>query len=290
MLLLIGSCHTLDLLITREHDPVISSTAVADRYLPDYAAVLCLFQSSKPDHEVRLISYRRLKSIDLDSLRRDLAASELCTKDYTYPCELTSSYNSTLSTLLDKHAPLLMKKVVCRQRIPWFNDSIKCAIRARRKAERKWRASNTQQDLRAFKSARNYATFLMNCARRDYYTNLIADNGSDQRRLFGITKSLLCVPSDVTSRDDILLNDLANNFGNFFVQKIDGINKPLDALQSSKTLDCAIAEDGCACAVNECSCAAQSESPASATLSKFKLLSQDQVAERVRRAAVKLAH
>ena len=167
MLLLIGSCHTLDLLITREHDPVISSTAVADRYLPGHAAVLCLFQSSKPDHEVRLISYRKLKSIDLDSLRRDLAGSELCTKDYTYLCELTSSYNSTLSTLLDKHAPLKIEKVVCRQRIPWFNDSIKCAIRARGKADRKWRASNTQQDLRAFKSARNYATFLMNFARRD---------------------------------------------------------------------------------------------------------------------------
>ena len=119
---------------------------------------------------------------------------------------------------------------------------------------------------------------------------MIAGNGSDQRKLFRITKSLLCVPSDVTFRDDILPNDLANNFGNFFVQKIDGINKPLDALQSSKTLDCAIAEGDCACAVNECSCAVQSESPAIATLSKFKLLSRDQVAELVRRAAVKLAH
>ena len=35
-----------------------------------------------------------------------------------------------------------MKKVVCRQRISWFNDSIKCAIQARRKAERKWRADD----------------------------------------------------------------------------------------------------------------------------------------------------
>ena len=66
-------------------------------------------------------------------------------------------------------------------------------------------------------------------------------------------------------------------------KKIDGINESLDALQS----DYAIAEGGCVCAVNECSCAVQSESPVCATLSKLKLLSQEQVAKLGRRAAVK---
>ena len=100
-------------------------------------------------------------------------------------------------------------------------------------------------------------------------------------------KSLLCVPPNVTFPDNTLLKDLANNFGYFFLQTIDGINKSLDALQSPKTLDCAIAEGDCACAVDECSCVVQSESPACATFSEFRLLSQDQVAELVRRAAAK---
>lgn len=100
-------------------------------------------------------------------------------------------------------------------------------------------------------------------------------------------KSLLCVPPNVTFPDNTLLKDLANNFGYFFLQTIDGINKSLDALQSPKTLDCAIAEGDCACAVDECSCVVQSESPACATFSEFRLLPQDQVAELVRRAAAK---
>ena len=55
-----------------------------------------------------------------------------------------SSYNSTLSSLFDKHAPPPLKKVISRQRVTWFNSDIKGAIRARRRAERKWRNTNSQ--------------------------------------------------------------------------------------------------------------------------------------------------
>ena len=115
------------------------------------------------------------------------------------------------------------KVVVCRQRLPWFNSEIKCAIRTRRKAERKWRRTKSQQDFRAFKGARNRATFVMNGARCEYYTNLIAENSSNQRNLFRTTKSLLCEPSEVSFPKDIAPDDLANDFGNFFMQKIDKI-------------------------------------------------------------------
>ena len=49
------SGHTLDLLITLEHDQVISTAPVADRYLYDHAAVLCSLKSAKPGHEVKQI-------------------------------------------------------------------------------------------------------------------------------------------------------------------------------------------------------------------------------------------
>ena len=50
--------------------------------------------------------------------------SELCTREYSDLSELTSSYNSTLTSLLNKHAPMKEKVVVCRQRLPWFNSEI----------------------------------------------------------------------------------------------------------------------------------------------------------------------
>ena len=74
----------------------------------------------------------------------------------------------------------------------------------------------------------------MNSARRDYFCNLIAENSSNQRKLFRPTNSLLCELSDVSFPDHIPADDLANNFGNYFVQKIGRINDLLNALQSSE--------------------------------------------------------
>ena len=132
-----------------------------------------------------------------------------------------SSYNSTLSSPFDKHAPPPLKKVISRQRVTWFNSDIKEAIRARRRAERKWRNTNSQQHLRAFKVARNHTAYLMNSARRDYFSNLIAENSSNQRKLFHTTNSLPFEPTDVSFPDHIPPDDLANNFGNYLVQKIE---------------------------------------------------------------------
>ena len=39
-------------------------------------------------------------------------------------------------------------------------------------------------DLLDFKSKRKHVTFLMNEARRDFYSEFMAENGSDQRKLF----------------------------------------------------------------------------------------------------------
>ena len=269
------SGHTLDLLMTREHDPVTSSVPVADRYLSDHASVLCSLNSAKPDCVAKIIRYRQLRAIDFDALRQDVEKSELCTREYSDLNELTSSYNSTLTSLLDKHAPMKEKVVVCRQRLPCFNSEIKCAIRTRRKAERKWRRTKSQQNFRAFKGARNRATFVMNGARCEYYTNIIAENGSNQRNLFGTTKSLLCEPSEVSFPKDIAPDDLANGCGNFFMQKIDKINQLID-MQSSFEMSKA-GEKGCA----------DPDTCAGVTFANFKTVSQEQVSELIKKAAKK---
>ena len=126
------SGHTLDLMIKREHDLVISCVPVPTD-ISNHASVLCSLNSANPDCVTKIIRYRRLRAIDFDALRKDVEKSELCTREYSDLTEPTSSYNSTLTSLLDKHALMKEKVVVCRQRLPWFNSEIKCAIRTRRK-------------------------------------------------------------------------------------------------------------------------------------------------------------
>lgn len=86
----------------------------------------------------------------------------------------------------------------------------------------------------ALSKTQNCVTFVMNSARCEYYTNLIAENSSKQRNLFRTTKSLLCEPSKVSFPKDLAPDDPANDFGNFFMQKINKMNQLIDMQRSLK--------------------------------------------------------
>ncbi|EDO28159.1 predicted protein, partial [Nematostella vectensis] len=64
--------HTLDLVITRQTEQIIRETPLVDRYLSDHASVLCSLQCLKPCLAVRTVSYRKLKSVDIQTLNSDL--------------------------------------------------------------------------------------------------------------------------------------------------------------------------------------------------------------------------
>jgi hypothetical protein len=45
-------------------------------------------------------------------------------------------YNSELSSIIDKHAPLTSKNIILRPSTEWYSDELRAAKRNRRKAER----------------------------------------------------------------------------------------------------------------------------------------------------------
>ena len=175
--------------------------------------------------------------------------------------EIATCYNSTLQAILDKHAPLKTKTVVNRKRVPWFNSQMKVAIWAKRKAERIWRKSKSAHDLSVFKVRKNHATFIINQDRCEYYTSHIQQNSSNPRELFQTTKALLCDAKDVSFPPGNL-DQLANDFGNFFSQKIEKINRSLTDL-SAQSQSPPRADEHSACVDGR--------------LTSFKSLTQDQV-------------
>ena len=117
-----------------------------------------------------------------------------------------------------------------RPLVLWFSEDIRESRRERRRAERKQCRSRRVRDLLEIKMRRNFTTYLMNEARRKFYSDFIAENNSNQRNLFSATKRLLNqgheVPFPPTS-DKLVL---ANEMGSFFVEKIDAIHVKLDRL------------------------------------------------------------
>ena len=143
--------HTL---ISRRSDNIIEDSPCVDRFLSDHGTVLFSLKSTKPSLLEKTISYRKLKSIDLNSFQSDLAATDLCRNPPEALEDLAKCYNGTLKVVLDKHAPLITRSIKERPRVPWFNEEIKMAKRERRKAEKRWRRTKLDSDLAAFKVKR----------------------------------------------------------------------------------------------------------------------------------------
>ena len=96
-------------------------------------------------------THKTYKSINLDSFHSDIQASPLCDdKQFDTSDDLDAyarEYTTTLSALLDRHAPLKTRRRVTRPVVPWYNETIDNAKRERKQAERKWRKTKAADDL-----------------------------------------------------------------------------------------------------------------------------------------------
>ena len=211
--------HTLDLIITRRNDEVVSDHPSIDHLFSDHFSVLCDLNMAKPSLSTKQVSYRKLKSIDIDALKSELASSKLFQETLNDLDILVDCYNTTLVELLDHHAPIQTKTIKARPLMPWFNDEIKAAKRSQRQAERKWKRSGNISHLRSYKYRRNRTNYLMKMARQDFYSNLIKENNSDPGKLFAITKNLLGHRSEVPLPPFTSKHVLGNEMGQFFVEK-----------------------------------------------------------------------
>ena len=224
------SGHTLDLIITRQCDSLLANIPVTDCLFSDHSTLICDLTLDRPPLPKKKISFRKTKVVDVNLLCDELSTTSLCTDSPDALNDLVKCYNSTLYAALDRHAPLVTKFITVRPLVPWFSEDIRDSRRERRRAERKWRRSRSVNDLLEFKKKRNFTTYLMNEARRKFYSDFIVENNSNQRHLFSATKRLLNQGHEVPflpTSDKLVL---ANEMGSFFVEKIDAIHVKLDRL------------------------------------------------------------
>ena len=129
--------HTVDLSITRKSEILVEDEPTVDLFISDHAAVLTRLGLSRPRFCLKTTTYRKTKSINLDSFHSDIQASSLCEdKQFDTADDLDAyarEYSTTLSALLDRHAPLKTRRRVTRPVVPWYNETIDSAKRERKK-------------------------------------------------------------------------------------------------------------------------------------------------------------
>ncbi len=227
------SGHILDLIITRCGDKLDVSSPRAGYMITDHCFVLSSFSLPRPNLSVKDISYRDIKSMDMDLFQKDLAEIVEGLLHISDPNVLVSEYNRELRSCLDKHAPCVQKSIVSRPKVEWYTDSLLSLKRKRRKAERTYNLSKSKQDEDIFHGVRNQYVGLLNRAQEDFYCGKIANAAGNQKQLFSIISSLMNSNMDNPLPDHVSLQDLANRFGGFFKDKIVKIRQEIDSMQCS---------------------------------------------------------
>ena len=223
------SGHTLDVIITRKEDQIISSVPRSNSFLnSDHSSVLCDIMLDRPKSATRSVQFRRLKNMDIPTFKRDVCDTLPSMAEATSLDSFVDNLIHSLQSTLDSHAPLVNHQITVTPHQPWFNDEIHCAKREKRRCERKWRHSKLTVDLEIFKNAKNHLTKLIEEAKEEYYSSLILNSKSDQKVLFKIIKNLLHKNNPSTFPSGVSDQDLALSFGEFFHQKIQDIHSTLD--------------------------------------------------------------
>ena len=222
--------HILDLIITRQCDDLLDGLPTTDYLFSDHFSVLCNLKRAKPTLPVEHVTFRKIKSIDIESFKNDVANTNLCLNSPVNLDELARCYNKTLADVLNRHAPLQTKTVTVRPLIPWFSAEIKASKKLRRKLERTWRYTGSEMDLMNYKTQKNHTNYLMSKARKNFYTNLISENSCNSKKLFNAVNKLLKPHTKSVLPDSITNKNLVNDMGSFFIQKITDIHSKIDNL------------------------------------------------------------
>ena len=175
---------------------------------------------------------RKLKNIDIAAFSADIASSMLCASVHWDNIDaLSDCFNKTLTDILDKFGPLKTRTMINRPKVPWFNDDIKQLKRQRRRLEKRAVKTDLPGDWNNYHKVRNQYSAFLKSARVNYYSNLIDQCAGDSRKLLRVVNSLCREPLETALPEHTNPTKLANEFGTFFLKKIEIIMENLDKFQ-----------------------------------------------------------
>ena len=140
--------HTLDLVIS--NSAPISNLLVYNLGVSDHKIVSMELPFPPPYAKPkRQIHFRNLKRINKDALALDLLSSD--PTDFLSVADSVDSYNQSLSSLLDLHAPLTSRPVSFSRSAPWYTCELRKMKTAGRVLERRLMASGLTVHKQAYK-------------------------------------------------------------------------------------------------------------------------------------------
>ncbi len=138
--------HTLDLVIIK-NDPssrLVSALTMQDISVSDHYAFSCHL-TTRPRHSAsKSHMARKLRSVPSADIAADMRSQLSSINEHSHVNDLIDDYNTIVSEILEKHAPLRKITIKGESCKPWYDETIHEARRKRRQLERKAKKSRLE--------------------------------------------------------------------------------------------------------------------------------------------------
>ena len=222
--------HTLDHLYHNDHMFTLSHTVYKDTFgistdhYPCIIKIPC--EGKKIEEETRMI--RQIKNMDFETFKKDLdvVVNEIIRSDNNFE-DTYERYRQEADDLLDRYCPLEIKKVKKSKGPEWMDEEYKKARSERRKLERIWKKSKSEEHHQRYVEQRTLCAQLAISKQESYFSKVIDSAENKQKSLFKVADKLL------DKRDERILPvhtdpvALANNFNTYYIDKIDKLRESI---------------------------------------------------------------
>ena len=234
--------HTLDLVFANSFELDVQVNPVLNYVLSDHYPVTFkinnIFKPNNTSNHKR-VTFRNIKGINIEDFKSDL--SEKFTVSFEENLDFETQYNlfSQLTcNVLDNFAPQKTKTVVSNVSVPWHDAEFKTERALRRKLEREWKKSKNKDGIERsrYVDQRKKCASLSSMKRSQYLTRLIKDCQENQGSLFKIVSQVLDKNkhSGIIPQYERNFKTLANDFNNFYVDKVSQIRNEIPSVDSSE--------------------------------------------------------
>jgi len=172
-------------------------------------------------------SYRNFNDLNIDDFKSDILRSDLCSFDETQLLDdVVKTYNSTLALIMDKHCPVIKKKIK-KNPSPWLDEELRELRRRRRAAERRYKKKKTKENKDSYRMLKDQFNKLVAIKRCLYYRKSLKSSSGDIKTLYKKLNRLLgnANPDLPQHLDEA---KLAESFKNFFGDKITDIRDNIE--------------------------------------------------------------
>ena len=166
----------------------------------------------------RKISENKLREFEHDlNFSEVFQATDLESAVCSYETELINKFN--------KHFPEVQKRVTDRLKVPWYDNRLKHQKQIVRNRERIWLKYAEPHQWTAYKTERNRYTQMIRKNKKDFLSLAVSKAKGDSKALYQLANNLTSHTVENPLPPDRSDEELSEEFGEFFLNKILTIRK-----------------------------------------------------------------